>query len=119
MKKEDIIANCIDEIRAGKCTLEDCLARYPDLSDELRPLLKIAIDIQPERVTSSPEFKQRARIRLLEAMQSPAADAKHKGVDIFGWLKSPAPVRKLSFTLIVATIIWALIVTGGTTVYAS
>ena len=87
MKKEDIIANCIDEIQAGKVTLEDCLARYPSLSDELRPLLKIAMGIQPEAATPSPEFKQRARIRLLQAMQAPAADRGRAGLDIFGWLK--------------------------------
>ena len=119
MKKEDIIANCIDEIQAGKCTLEDCLARYPSLSDELRPLLKIAMGIQPEAATPSPQFRQRARIRLLQAMQAPAADAGRAGLDIFGWLKPPAPGRRLSYALIVATVIWALIVAGGTTVHAS
>ncbi|MCK4331118.1 MAG: hypothetical protein KAW81_01050 [Dehalococcoidia bacterium] len=119
MKKEDIIANCIDEIQAGKVTLEDCLARYPSLSDELRPLLKIAMGIQPEAATPSPEFKQRARIRLLQAMQAPAADRGRAGLDIFGWLKPPAPGRRLSYALIVATVIWALVVAGGTTVHAS
>jgi len=119
MKKEDIIANCIDEIQAGKCTLEDCLARYPSLSDELRPLLKIAMGIQPEAATPSPQFRQRARIRLLQAMQAPAANRGRAGLDIFGWLKPPAPGRRLSYALIVATVIWALIVAGGTTVHAS
>jgi len=119
MKKEDIIANCIDEIQAGKCTLEDCLARYPSLSDELRPLLKIAMGIQPEAATPSPEFKQRARIRLLQSMQAPAADRGRAGLDIFGWLKPPAPGRRLSYALIVATVVWALVVAGGTTVHAS
>ncbi|MBC8511469.1 MAG: hypothetical protein H8D32_00620 [Dehalococcoidia bacterium] len=119
MKKEDIIANCIDEIQAGKCTLEDCLARYPSLSDELRPLLKIAMGIQPEAATPSPQFRQRARIRLLQAMQAPAANRGRAGLDIFGWLKPPAPGRRLSYALIVATVVWALIVAGGTTVHAS
>ena len=119
MKKEDIIANCIDEIQAGKCTLEDCLARYPSLSDELRPLLKIAMGIQPEAATPSPQFRQRARIRLLQAMQAPAANRGRAGLDIFGWLKPPAPGRRLGYALIVATVVWALIVAGGTTVHAS
>ena len=118
MKKEDIIANCIDEIRAGKYTLEDCLARYPKLSDELRPLLKIAIGIKPKRRTPSPDFRQRARIRLLQAMQAPA-DAGRRGLDIFGWLKLPAPGRRLSYALVVTTVVWALVIAGGTTVHAS
>ena len=115
MKKEDILANCIDEIRAGKCTLEDCLARYPHLSDELRPLLKIALGIQAEEVTPSPEFIQRARKRLLEAMQPSVAPVERRGMDIFGWLKPLALARRP----IVAVIIVALLAGGGTTAYAA
>jgi len=113
MKKEDILANCIDEIRAGKYTLEDCLARYPRLSDELRPLLKLALGIQPEEATPSPEFKQRARKRLIEAMQPPVVGPEHRRLDIFGWLK-PLPRRT-----IVAIIIAALLAGGSTTAYAA
>lgn len=119
MKKEDILTNCIDEILAGKCTLKDCLARYPNLRDELPPLLKVATGLQPERVTPSPEFKQRARNRLLEAMQPPQAGAERRGLGIGDWLKPLAPARGLSFTLIVVIVIWALLAAGVTTVYAS
>jgi len=115
MKKEDILANCIDEIRAGKRTLEDCLARYPHLGDELRPLLKIALGIQAEEVTPSPEFIQRARKRLLEAMQPSVAPVERRGMDIFGWLKPLALARRT----IVAVIIVALLAGGGTTAYAA
>ncbi len=38
---EDILDDCIAEIRAGK-TIEDTLNQYPQLADELRPLLNIA-----------------------------------------------------------------------------
>ncbi|MEE9400268.1 MAG: hypothetical protein V3V23_08370, partial [Dehalococcoidales bacterium] len=67
MKKEHIIIKCIDDILAGKCTLEDCQAQYPKLGEQLRTLLKIASSIQPERAVPSPEFRHRARNRLLEA----------------------------------------------------
>jgi len=115
MKKEDILANCIDEIQAGKCTLEDCLARYPHLGDELRPLLKIALGIQAEEVTPSPEFIQRARKRLLEVMQPSVAPTERRGMDIFGWLKPLALARRP----IIAVIIVALLAGGGTTAYAA
>jgi hypothetical protein len=117
MKKEDILANCIDEILAEKNTLADCLARYPDLSNELRPLLEIAIGIQPERATPSPEFKLRARNRLLEAMQPPAAHIERRRPGIFGWLKPLAPVK--SFPLVAAIVLFVLLAAGGTTAYAS
>ena len=105
MKKEDILANCIDEILAGKCTLADCLARYPHISDELRPLLQVALSIQSEDVTPSPEFKQRARNRLLEAMQSPIAPVEHRMIDIFGWLKPAALARRAVVAIIIATVL--------------
>jgi len=113
MRKEDILANCIDEILAGKSTIEDCLARYPHLSDELRPLLKLALGIQPEEVTPSPEFKQRARKRLLEAMQPSVAPTEPRRLDIFGWLKPLA--RRTAVAIVVA----ALLVGGGATAYAA
>jgi len=117
MKKEDILANCIDEIQAGKCTLEDCLVRYPYLSDELWPLLQIATGIQPERATPSPEFKQRARNRLLAVMQPSVAHTEHRGSGIFGWLKPLAPAKRLA--LIVVIVLLVLVAGGGSTVYAS
>ena len=119
MKKEDIIASCIDEIRDGKCTIEDCLNRYPYLGDELRPLLEIAIGIKPEAAYPSLEFKQRARSRLLEAMQQPSPRAEQSGRDIFGWPKHPAPARRLSFASIAVTAALVLLIAGGSTVYAS
>ncbi len=115
MKKEEILANCIDEIRAGKSTLEDCLAKYPHLGDELPSLLKIAADIQPERVTPSEEFIKRAENRIFKEMQPSAAAAEPKGVDIFGWLK-PLTLAKRT---VAAIIISALLITGGTTAYAA
>ena len=113
MKKEDILANCIDEILAGKSTIEDRLARYPHLSDELRPLLKLALGIQAEEVTPSPEFKQRARKRLLEAMQPSVAPTEPRRLDIFGWLKPLA--RRTAVAIVVA----ALLAGGGATAYAA
>ncbi len=113
MKKEDILANCIDEVLAGKCTVEDCLAKYSQLGDELRPLLKIALSIQSEAVTPSPEFRQRARKRLIEAIQPAVAPAERRGLDIFGWL------RPLARRTAVAIVVAALLVGGGATAYAA
>lgn len=117
MKKEDILTNCIDEIQAGKSTLEECLARYPELADDLRTLLDIATNIQPEKAIPAVDFKQRAKARLLEAMQPPVAHPAHTRSGIPGWLKPP--VLRPSFALIRIIVILALVIAGGTTVYAS
>ena len=119
MKKEDILANCIDEIQSGKSTLEDCLAIYPELGDELRPLLNIATSIPPEKITPAPEFKQRARKRLLEIMQPPATGVERRGAGIFGWLQPLVPAMRSSLALIVAIVMLTLLAAGATTAYAS
>lgn len=119
MKKEDILANCIDEILSGKSTLEDCLARYPELGDELRPLLSIAASIPPEKITPVPEFKQRARKRLLDIMQPPATGFEPGRTGMFGWLKPLVPAMRSSLALIVAIVMLTLLAAGATTAYAS
>ncbi|MFC2067810.1 DUF5667 domain-containing protein [Chloroflexota bacterium] len=64
---EDILALCIEDIKAGKATLADCLERYPSIRRELEPLLRIALSIQePPPVTPSNAFKVRARVQLME-----------------------------------------------------
>jgi hypothetical protein len=70
MQKEEILARCLDEIRSGRSTLEECVARHPECGDELRSLLEMALSIKADQVTPSFEFKQRARRRLFEEMQT-------------------------------------------------
>ncbi len=68
MKKVDeILIQCIDDIRAGRASLADCLDRYPDERHELEPLLRIAVSIEePADVRPSDAFKVRARVNLIE-----------------------------------------------------
>lgn len=119
MRKEDILAKCIDDIEAGESTLEECLARYPELRDELRPLLEMAQRLQPQDVAPSAEFKQQARSRLLEAMRSSPAPAKSSRVAVPGWLKVLVAVRRPSFAVTAMLILLLLAAGGGSAVYAS
>ena len=50
MKKEEILANCIAEIRSGKSTVADCVKRYPELGKERASLLEIAASLDDLRV---------------------------------------------------------------------
>lgn len=64
---EAILSECLDEIKAGTATVEDCLDRYPARRDELEPLLKIALDVgELPVVTPSAGFKARARAGVME-----------------------------------------------------
>jgi len=112
MKKEKILANCIEEIRSGKSTIEDCITRYPEIGKELRSLLEIATALKPDEVTPSLEFKQRAERHLFSEMQPTTEKVPH---GLSSWHKL-MPVR------VVASILIALIilgVAGGSTVYAA
>ena len=69
MKKEEILANCIEEIRSGKSTVEDCTKRYPHLNKELQSLLEVAVLLKPDEVTPSSQFKERAKMHLFDEIQ--------------------------------------------------
>ncbi len=62
---EQVLAECIDDIRLGRASVDDCLERYPRLRQELGPLLDMAVRLPPapdERPSS--EFRARARLAL-------------------------------------------------------
>ena len=61
---------CIDRINRG-ATVEDCLASYPDLSDELRPLLLTVQSLRSTaRLQPRPEAKAAGRGKLEAAMRA-------------------------------------------------
>ncbi len=76
MNREEIITRCIDDVRAGRMTVKECLDRYPELRWELKPLLEIAKTVEPVDPGPSPEFKMRAKKRLLEEMNSSPSPAR-------------------------------------------
>ena len=50
MKKfEDILFECIEDIKAGRSSIEDCLDRYPSVREQLEPLLRINLEIRKRR----------------------------------------------------------------------
>ncbi|MBI3161869.1 MAG: hypothetical protein HYZ23_05140 [Chloroflexi bacterium] len=45
-KLEETLETCLADIREGRATLNECLSRYPDLADELVPLLRVSISLR-------------------------------------------------------------------------
>ena len=113
MKKEEILAGCIEEVRSGKSTVEDCIKRYPALGKELRAMLEIAVSIKPEETSPSAEFKARARLHLFDAEKQPAAV---KTTNHFRSWFALTPVKVTASVLLVVLIFAAV---GGGTVYAA
>ncbi len=66
MKIEAILDQCLEDIQLGRCTIAECLARYPEHAKELEPLLQAAVALnQAPDAQPSPQFKQALRERIL------------------------------------------------------
>ena len=111
MKKEEILANCIEEIRDGKSTIEDCVKRYPHLGNELRSLLEIAACLKPDEVSPSAQFKERAKMHLFDEAQPAPIKVTQP---VWKWYRTPS---KILAPVSIAMLIF--VIAGGSTVYAS
>ena len=91
-KFEDILAQCIDDIKSGRFTIEDCLNRYPSMRDRLEPLLRIALGIrEPPDVKPSPSFKVKARVWLIDQIHGEQAVTK------WPWLRYNNQVKPIPY----------------------
>ena len=117
---EDILVECIEDIKAGRSSIEDCLQRYPSNRERLEPLLRIALRVRPAPdVSPSLAFRTRARAWLMEEIQHRAAVSER------AWLPSISPIRRMTRTRrfglarMAAAIALGLFVLAGGTAYAS
>jgi hypothetical protein len=117
---EEILARCIEDIKAGRAGLEECLGRYPSMRGELEPLLRVAMDVrQPADVRPSDAFKVRARVNLIEHIHAGQAGKRAPGPVpggrvAQGWFTGWARAAAVAIAVIL------LITAGGTgTAYAS
>ncbi len=66
MTIQQALDQCLEDMRSEGASVEDCLRRYPEFADELRPLLKTARrlqgtnDVRPNRA-----YKSRLRQQLV------------------------------------------------------
>jgi hypothetical protein len=71
---EDILAECLDAVNAGRSTVEECLSLYPQWSDRLEPLLRLGLRLGDASFPEpDPSFRAAARERFLSATQARAA----------------------------------------------
>jgi len=119
-KFEDILAQCIEDIKAGRCSLEDCLAKYPSISKQLEPLLRIALEIrEPPDVKPSPAFKVRARVQLMEQIHAKQAVTKWPWFRYTGQVTPIPHKRRFNMVGIIVAVVLAISALGGGTAYAS
>jgi len=113
---EEALAECLASVERGR-SVEDCLARYPGLAQELEPLLLTALGLQQVYdVRPRPSFRRAARERFLAAAarreRRVAAVAPPPRRFNFGWRWVPAA---LGTPALVAAIALATVLafTGG------
>lgn len=74
---DDILQLCLEEMESGRATAVECLHRYPDVAEELAPLLLAADRLRgAPRVRPSVAFSTSARARMLNLMATSPAPAK-------------------------------------------
>lgn len=70
--QEDALQDCLEAVLHGGKTLDEALARYPHLRQELSPLLESALWVRSQRATLSlsPQRQTALRERVLTAVQA-------------------------------------------------
>lgn len=98
---DQVLDDCLGQIASGASSLDECLARHPEYSARLRPLLQTAGRLERGReLQPSPAFKARGRAQLTTYMQ---AHPRH--------VKRPLPpFWRAAISL--ATLAMAFVVTG-------
>jgi len=114
-KFEDILVQCIDDIKAGRSSIEDCLDRYPSMREQLEPLLRIAFEIrEPPDVRPSPSFKVKARVWLMDQIHDRQAVTKWPWSRYDNQVKPIPYIRRFNMTrVIVAAAVVGLSVLGA------
>ncbi len=115
----EAINECMDALRRGE-SIDDCLSRYPDMADELRPLLltmSATAGIAPMR---DEELRQVSRLRFEGAVQHHLAvrerTASH--TSLLGWWKRQAPALSRAWAIGMASLVLAVVLSTGAA-YAS
>ncbi len=112
----DALSECVDSILHGG-SVEECLQRFPDLADELRPLLLTAtgIQVRPERDDS---LRSANRLRFEGAARYHLAgrDAREQGGRISRWWNYRMPTLSRAWTAGVAGLALTFILSTGAAV---
>ena len=123
MKKfEDILVQCIEDIKAGRSSIEDCLNNYPSMREQLEPLLRIALEIrEPPDINPSPAFKVKARVWLMDQIHGRQAAIKWPWSRYNSQVKPMTYIKRfsMSMTSIILAVVLTLSALGVGTVYAS
>jgi len=100
---DDILDQCLFNIRLGKGTVESSLARYPQYAERLRPILRVVARVQPLPLSPlNPDRRAQAKARLLERADQLAS--QHKRVVTKGSISRPGWLRLMPAAVVLVMI---------------
>ncbi len=97
---ETILDTCLYQIEGGESNIDECVARYPEYAEQLKPLLNAATRLARGReVIPDPSYKARARTQLNIYMQQ---HPQHRRVSPVFW----------RFSIVLMTVLTLFLVSG-------
>jgi hypothetical protein len=118
-KLQEALAWSLEEMEQGRMSIEECLARYPDLRPELQKLILTAQTLrQAPKVSPSVGFKLNARQRLITKLDEnaePSVTFRERIRRTVQGRIRPTPVRRrLAMSwLLISTIVLSVFAGGG------
>ena len=113
----DVLDECLDDLRDGRATIAECLARYPSYRDQLEPLLNVAVHIAPVTTVLDPSRRLEARGRFIEALYAEPT-TPGLGARLRAFFRLPPTFRSGMPGLASVAVVAALVSTTGV-LYAS
>ena len=76
-----ILDDCIEQVMEGE-TIETCLAKYPNMREQVEPLLRTALSISSiPKVRPSSEFMRMSKTRLMRLIYQDSIQTKTAKTD--------------------------------------
>lgn len=124
MPVEDVLDACLDEVRAGRLTVDQCLARWPQHAAALEPALRAALAVRDLSLAAAPPDPARRAAFMAALRETPQQRPQpwrrvlHAVALPLGGLFRIGPVLAPAAAIAVAALVLVL-GRGGTTAEAS
>ncbi|MDY6912662.1 MAG: hypothetical protein SVM79_09920, partial [Chloroflexota bacterium] len=112
---DDILNECLDRVLIEGEDIEQCLADYPELAEELKPMLQTALKTKSKfaSIQPRPEFKSIAKQRFLSQARinrEQQKQPKPRRFSFFEWQRR--------WTIAVAAVLFVVLIGGSSAVAA-
>ena len=121
-----LLAECIDNIKAGRCSVESCMSKYPYIKNSLGPLLEVVSMVRTLRdIEPSSEYRERVRIKIMEQIYDRSEALAKKPLPRYFYKTTSAPLsgrialKRLKIAALFIISIFVISAMGAGTIFAS